>query len=526
MIKLFSSLKFLSILIILISFATYFNIFGNQLFFDDEELIYKNAYVKDIKYFPRYFTTNMIAGAGKISNMYRPILITSFAIDHLIWGDNPFGYHLTSIVLHGSNGVLVMILLYLLFGNKIIAFFTSLLFIIHPVQSEAVSYASGRTDPLYTFFVLLSIIFFLWYLKTGFKKISFYFISILTFLFGILSKESAIIAVVLLPLSIFVYNQHKNKFHPPKLWLFLPYICLAVIYIILRLTILNFIDTLNFYTGLSLIGQNAQYSQNVLARLFTFSKVFFEYLSILFFPKDLIIARSVQIITTVWNIWTICFISIVIFSIIFLLKKKADRIYLFGLLWLLISLIPSSGLVPINNIMAEHYLYLPSTGLFLILSGIFYRSYFILKNKIPKWFMLLFLILVAISLSIRTIIRTFDWRDPITFYTLSLNQSPQNIPMRHNLAMAYQDKGNINHAIEEYRKIIENQDIYPNTHHNLANAYKAIGRYKEAEEEYYKALDKDSGFYFSLYGLAELYQQTGEKGKLNKVLEQLNKKSF
>ncbi len=125
-------------------------------------------------------------------------------------------------------------------------------------------------------------------------------------------------------------------------------------------------------------------------------------------------------------------------------------------------------------------------------------------------------------LSARTILRTFDWRNPITFYTLSLKQSPNNIPMRHNLAMAYQENGQTQKAIEEYKNIISQADIYPNTHHNLGNAYKELGEYKLAEEEFYKALKLDPKFYFSYYALADLYQKTGEKEKLENVLQEIN----
>ena len=149
------------LILILITFITYMNILPNQLFYDDEELIYKNTYVQNLRFSPRFFTENMIAGAGKTSNMYRPVLLTSFAIDYLIWGGSPAGFHLTSIFLHAANSVLIFFLITKLFGKRLLAALTSILFTIHPVQTEAITYASGRTDPLFTFFCLISLLFFL-----------------------------------------------------------------------------------------------------------------------------------------------------------------------------------------------------------------------------------------------------------------------------------------------------------------------------------------------------------------------------
>lgn len=150
---------FIGIFFLLVTFLSYHNILNNKLFYDDEELIYKNAYVADLRYFPKYFSENMVAGAGKTSNMYRPILLLSFAVDRAIWGNNPIGYHLTSILLHAANAFLVYLLILKLFRQKSVALLTAILFIIHPVQTETVAYASGRTDLLCSFFILLSLLF-------------------------------------------------------------------------------------------------------------------------------------------------------------------------------------------------------------------------------------------------------------------------------------------------------------------------------------------------------------------------------
>lgn len=510
--------SYISIVLVLtfITFITYINILPNQLFYDDEELIYKNAYVADLKNFPKYFTENMIAGAGKISNMYRPILLVSFALDHLVWNNNPIGYHLTSILLHAGNSILIFLLIYSLFKDRLLALITSILFIIHPVQTEAIAYTSGRTDPLFSLFALASLLFSLSFLNTHQYQLLKYIAAILFFILAILSKETALVLPLLL-LLVALIKLRKGKNTTRKLLaILIPFFFLDLIYIFLRLTLLNFADTLNFYQTANI------YSQNLLVRLLTFTKVFFEYLLILLFPKELMFAREVKFITSLLNPWVILFILLVITLFIASIKYfHKNRLFLFSFFWFFIIILPVSGILPINNIIAEHYLYLPSIAFFLLfsyLSAFLWRKYSDLKQRT---LFIIFSALIFATFFVRTIIRAFDWRDPIAFYTKSLAQSPWHVPMRHNLAMAYAEKGQLERAIREYKTSISLADIYPQTHHNLANAYKAIGKYKEAEEEYKKALVMDPNFTFSYYELADLYQKTGEKEKLKEVMEKL-----
>lgn len=509
--KLNSNIK-LSFILILFTFITYFNILPNKLFYDDEELIYKNAYVADLHYFPRYFVSNMIEGAGKKSNMYRPILITSYAVDHLFWGNNPFGYHLTSILLHAANGILIFFLADMLLGNKMLSFLTSIFFIVHPVQSEAVAYASGRTDLLFTFFGLISIILYLSFIRSKRSAIK-YWVGIGFFVLGLLTKESAIVLPFLLLLCGIILQKRPNL--DRLVITTLPYFLVVSAYVILRMTVLNFMNVLNFYP------ENNLYSSDIFARIFTFSGVFFRYLAIIFFPKELIFTRSTPIIASIVDKWVLAFILVVTLSFWVAIKRyKQNRVYLFSLFWFFITLVPVSGVIPINSIIAEHFLYLPAVGIFLIVASIT-QFFFRQKSKIIKSAAIIGLVFIISVFIVRTINRNYDWRDPVVFYTKSLSQSPRNIPMMNNLAMAYADRGQLDLAIDEYKKVINTADVYPNTHHNLGNAYKELGKYQEAEEEYYKALKIDPNFMFSYFALADLYRRTGDQKKLEAIMVQI-----
>ena len=505
----------IGVVLLLITLAAYFNILQNKLFFDDEELIYKNKYIQNLSYLPRFFTQNMIAGAGKISNMYRPLLLLSLALDYRLWNLNPMGYHLTSIILHFLNGWLVFLILQKLFKNKFISFFTSLLFIVHPIQTEAVAYASGRSDPLFTFFLLGSLWFSISYLKSQKSSIALFIGSVILFIFSLLSKESAVILPLLTVLMLIVM-ENKNLSRFKTVLLVGVYLTVDLIYIILRLTKLNFLNSFNFYDVPTL------YSSHLGIRLFTFSKVFFDYLLVLFFPQDLIVARKPDIITSIFNPWVLFFAVFLIVAIfISVQKRKSNKIYFFSLTWFFITILPVSGIVPINNIESEHYLYLPSIAVFSLISFLIYKNWIYLKNNEIKRLIGVLVILGILLLFFRTVVRNYDWRDPESFYTLSLKQSPWNINMRHNLAMTYSENGKINEAILSYQRIIGLNNNFPNAHHNLANIYRKSGLYTEAETEYLKALEIDPNFYFSYFSLSEMYRETQQLEKLQKILDKI-----
>jgi tetratricopeptide (TPR) repeat protein len=478
--------------LILTCIITYINILPNKLFFDDEELIYKNIYIQNLRFLPKYFTENMVAGAGKISNMYRPALLLSFAIDWKIWGDNPVGYHLTSIFLHCINSILVFILISKLYSKKI-ALLTSTLFSIHPAISEAIIYPSGRTDPLYCLFALLALI--LWNKFILRNNIVFYLVSLLFFILSLLSKESAIILPFLCMLIL--YKNYQLSFTKETLYkisLSFPYFTIDIFYFVLRLTKLNFLNSLNFYLVSSL------YSTSILVRLYTFCKVFFDYIFLLIFPRDLLIAHNPKIIDSLANFWVILF-AISSVTTLYVFKKNKNIIFTIG--WIFISLLPVSGIIPINNIMADHYLYLPAIGFFTFASCAIEKF---MKKKGKKFtlFIRVLITLYSMWLISRTIARTFEWRDAIVFYTISLSQSPGHIPMLNNLAMAYDEKGYKLKAKEIYLKIINLNDVYPNVHHNLGILYESENDLVNAKNEYQKALQLDPNFSFSKAALYNL----------------------
>jgi tetratricopeptide (TPR) repeat protein len=182
-------------------------------------------------------------------------------------------------------------------------------------------------------------------------------------------------------------------------------------------------------------------------------------------------------------------------------------------------MVPVMGIIPINALYLEHWLYMSIIG--IIITGLFIFSS--INNLFIKKILTIFYILFLIIISIRTFIRNNDWIDPIKFYQNEIKYSPNNARIHNNLAMYYAETGNAEKAIEYYKKAININDIYPQTHHNLANLYLNAEKYDMAYSEYVKAIFIDHNFIYSYAQLAELYQKINKKDKYDATIMLLNK---
>lgn len=497
-----------TIFFVLILFC-YGNTLSNGLFFDDEQFIYNNTYVKNFD-LGGILGKSLSSESGQISNYYRPLLFLGFSIEYQLFKDAGIIYHFDSFTLHFLGSLLLFLLLKKLFQNQLLAFVTSLLFLIHPIQAEAVAYASGRGDPLSFVFIILTLLLVISKNKTH------HLISYLSLIAALLSKEIALMTPGLIFIVLLFSKKSLSRHALYKSMVqTLPFIFITGGYFLLRITVLNFNNTLNFYNS-----QNV-YSSSLLVRMYTFFTILPSYLGLLIFPKELFMERdsAIKIFTYPVLKTIISFGSVVIFFILSLWKRKQYPILLFSLLWIGIAFIPASGIIPINGIFYEHFLYGPSVGFFLLLSDGIVK----LVEKLSSTFQSVVVILICcivLTICIRTIARNVEWHDAITFYnqTLSHVQSPRAY---NNLAMAYAETGDNKDAITAYKKAISLSDAYPESHYNLGNAYASLHDIQNAETEYKNALRISPSFYLSYIKLYSLYKATNNQSGLNFVYESL-----
>ncbi|MFA6039431.1 MAG: tetratricopeptide repeat protein [Candidatus Peribacteraceae bacterium] len=192
---------------------------------DDFLLIVNNPAVQELSHrsMRRIFTSYD-------PELYIPFTLLSYQIEHALFGFTPAVFHLTSLVLHALNTALVFAAAYLLSARrKWAAFACALLFALHPLQVEAVAWASARKDVLSAFFFLLSLTLYLWSEGSGKKNVR--WASIATFAGGLLSKAS----VLPLPVILFAYLWKERKLSRASAQRLIPYVALSALFFLIAL---------------------------------------------------------------------------------------------------------------------------------------------------------------------------------------------------------------------------------------------------------------------------------------------------
>ncbi len=505
-------------LLIILAFgiAAYANSFSNQFLYDDEHYIQRNTYIKDFSHLKDIFTKNVGAGAFRLDNFYRPIQLSAYSIVYHISGVNVFGYHLLNLLLHLGNAILIYFFILALFEKKEISFICSLLFTVHPVHTEAITYMNGTADPLAMFFGLLSLFL---YLRAN-ERINYYILSLICFTIALLSKET----IIILPFLIILLDLYKRESLRKKCLNYTPYFMLMGCYILLRATIFNFTKSLNLFTEPNLYTQNLHY------RIFTFLASLVEYYKLLLAPINLQYDRKMVVFVSLFTPQVfISLILLLIFVYFAYCSFKSNRIALLGFIWFFISLAPVSGVVPINGFCMEHWLYLPSIGFLIVLSYLMAKLNknislaFLGKLRLSIKLYLPFLLLIAIIFSYRTIERNKDWKDPITFYNKILEHNPYAARVHNNLAMAYSHEGSLDKAERHYKTAISIEDRYAEIHHNLGLLYFRKGMVKEGISELKKAIAIDENFIYSHLTLREVYEKLGRLKEAEEELIKINK---
>lgn len=484
--KLIGSNKAVFLFLFFLGLLLFGLVIGGPFIFDDDLLIINNRLIRSLGNFFSFFTSSSTAGAylGG-SNFYRPLQTLTYALTYQFFGLNPSVYHLISITIHIINSFLVFLFIHKLSFSRLGSLLAAVIFLIHPAQVEAVSYISGLADPLGVMFLLLGLL-------QSRLILSFAF-----FVLALLSKESTVVFFPLVALVTFYgWNRYSEEERSFKIKSIIAFAALAFVYLYLKFTALSFTGTAGLTPEANL------YTANLHVRLITFITILWEYFKLLLLPIQLYLERPYVAFTTLLTPPGVFGLLVIITGLIAAYYSvRRDKIVALGFFWFFIGLLPVSGVIPLNAIYLEHWLYLPIIGLLILLAA----SYDWLRSEKSKTIFVCAFAVVAILFSARTIMRNSEWADTFKFYKNEITYTQTSARIYNNLAMAYADIGEHSPAIEHYEKAITVRDIYPQTHHNLANSYRELGQVDEAINEYFLALRLDSNFIYSHAALYNIY---------------------
>lgn len=473
----------------------YFNSLGNAFVFDDIHGISDNLYIKDLRYAGMFFKGCYTSVIDIPRGMLRPVLMLTFVFNYYFSGLQPFGFHVINLTIHFLNAILLYSLLKNLrpkvpFG---LALLLSLLFIVHPVYTEAVGYISCRSDLLLTCFILLAL---LSYLRNRLL------LSMILFSLALLTKESA---VVFIPL-VFVYDLLFSGLNQTdkaaaanakrsRIAFYIIIIGLGILYWVYRGMVFDM-----GAKGILLAPVNSvvrSFWSNTFIQLF----VVVFYLKLFCWPDPLNLHHVFTGLNSFLDpkvFLPAVFILALIILAVFLRKRKP--LISLGVAWYLICLIPKFYAV-LHYPAMEHHFYLPSLGIYFILAAVMERYFLLGRRK--------FIIAAAGILCVFALLSWFrnnDWKSNYSIYKSVLKISPDSAVAHNNLGIEYAKMGRAEAAEKEFKASLtlsNNIEVQVNGRINLAKIYSYQKKFDQALNEINSALKIKPNF-------AEIHRTWGE----------------
>lgn len=507
-----------SIVVAVVTFAvfspTLYNDFVN---WDDAAYIYKNRMIRSIDgQFIKWAFTSIVSGN------WHPITMISHAVDYKLFGVNPAGHHLTSILIHSINSSLVFILSWKLMtlsllrvegsekpwcenGQKssiiVAALTTGLLFGIHPLHVESVAWAAERKDLLCALFFLLSLLSYLRYTRGG-RGWLFYALSLLAFIAALLSKPMAVTLPVLLIIA---------DIYPLRRWQGIRSVVLVEKLPFVLLSALSSIIAISTQSAGGAIGSLENYS--ILTRILIAARAYIFYLVKMVLPTGLAPYYPHQATVSLAGApflasLTLC---IVITVLSFLLYKKYRMV---AAAWAayFIMLFPVSGIVQIGaQSAADRYTYLPSIAPFLlvgIVAGIVLKRLF--KGRVlPAG--ITALVVISVIFAPLTIKQISVWQNSITLWSHEIALYPDNVPIAYtNRGIALGGLGKIDDATADFSRAIEIMPNHVLAYYNRAKAYSMQRRYNDAVTDLTIAIRLNSSYAGAYFNRGAAYANLGK----------------
>ncbi|WPD21122.1 MAG: tetratricopeptide repeat protein [Candidatus Electrothrix scaldis] len=468
-------------LLVLIIFTLYSPALDGPFLFDDTNNIeqYPAVHMKVLS-FP---------ALKKAALRPRPVAMLSFALDFYIHGLSPFWFRITNILIHICTALalyfLLTITINLIFPNPEAHKFhwlpgvSTILWAIHPLQIQSVTYIVQRMNCLAGLFLLLSLLFYILCRLSTSNMLKRGLLALSSLIFGILavgSKPNAAMLPVLIILYEWIFFQQCNW---KQIRRHIPFLLLSLL-ILLGLT-------WYFLGGDPIAKINSWYAKNnftPIQRVMTEFRVVILYLSLLAFPHptrlnidhDILLSKSLTLpLSTGLSLATI----IIILLVGIVLGRKLPLLT-FGIFWFFINLLVESTLIPLDFIF-EHRNYVPS--MMLIPAAVFCLMHFFKKQAART-----VLIVTFTLFSMWTYERNTVWQSGITLWQDSVEKSPSKPRPHESLAYYLEKEGRDYESLQHYLNVAKLTPDNPIAWNNVGNLYMKTGQFKAAANSYSAAL--------------------------------------
>ncbi len=484
-------------LICLTAAVIYSNTFHAPFVFDDQHTIQQNAKIRDMR---NFYTPDVLRSP-------RPLVDFTFALNYHFGKLRVFGYHLVNLLIHIANGVLVFFLSRIMFrklsgadnpSSYLAALFAALIFIAHPLQTQAVTYVAQRYTAMAAFFYLGSVLSYIIARDAKFagKQVvccGFFLVAIFCGLMAFLSKQnSASLPMAILLVEYAIYDQTWQGWKN-KIGFILPGVLLCGLFYAYNIGL--FRHDIQFGTFLEDVSEAVRETKQVSRWHYLCSQfnVIAIYIRLLFIPMQQNLDYQYDFKNGFFDGATAYLFVFLVGIFVAAWRNRNKRPVLFvGILWFFITLSVESSIFPIKDALFEHRLYLPMFGFSLIVSyGVF------LGLSAHRFWVYGVSVAIVLSLAVATYQRNEIWRNAVFLWSDVVRKAPSNYRGITNLAYALEQDGKTETAISYYDKAIQ---LKPDYYFALSNKGALLGRMGKADDAV-KLLQK-ALFYKSDYPLA------------------------
>lgn len=512
----------LAIISALAGFLLYANTIKHDYVLDDRAAILENEYVtQGLSGVPKIMTTNLWHFENANLGYYRPLSMITFAIENQFFPKNPHVSHLGNVLLYAFTGFFLCLLLLNIFKNvsPLFSFIITLLFIAHPIHTEVVANIKSR-DEILAFLNLIIAIFILINVYspkgTHYKRL---FISCVFFYLALLSKETAMAGLLIVPL-IFYFTFNNTIKH--SLMRSIPFLIMIFIF--------QFHKHLALGTLLGQVPNDiVNYPYNTAGEKFASAwLIFLHYIQLIIFPQPLSYDYSFnQIPATSFGFISLLGLLLLIVLSYFAIKGVSKKsIPGFGVFIFCITLIPSLAFVLLKGgILAERLLYAPALGFCIVIVWIIWYSFskFQFEQLKTKIIPLSFCLAIFSLYSFKTITRNTVWKNNITLFSTDAITSSNSCQVhRHygseliEMGIVEKDPVKKNELFQQGLKQLNNAlSIHPHfgdVFLELGYAYQHIKKNNDSAIYYYNRAIEDAPGQASAYNnLGAVYEQLGSE---------------
>ncbi len=490
---------FIALILCGLVFLTYGNALFNKFVVDDGYLIVENPYIKHFKFLPNLFSGDLVASTTNAhvpSGYYRPLSMLSFMVDYQIWQLNTFGFHLTNILIHYFNCLLIFLIIFEISQNQKVSLLASALFAVYPIHVEAVTPVYNRMGIQVALFMLSS---FLLFMKSkGCRRKDVLLGALILFFLALLSKEEALsLPLLFLCYDYFYFSQCRIKSLLERKKVIFYGLCAFVGLAFLWIRHTNIGRQILFPYFNSEKNMMPALADNLLLHLLTVSKITSAYVLKAVFPFSLSATYWFDPVGKVFDLQVVgsIFILAALLCLVFYLRRRQREVS-FSICAFFISIFIFSNIIPLGEsyIFRERFLYIASVWVCFILALVFlvlverlgaFESFKKIAKVIPAIFI--------VSLGIFTAISNYTWRTNFSLWRETARKHPLSQEAHMNLAEAYLQGGKYSQAIEEFEKSLTMpklkalNGVYL-TKLNLAKIYTETGKYDQAVAEIQEAI--------------------------------------